>query len=101
MTLKLGESYPRAARWKTGILVVSDLFTRRVEAFPITEATSGRTLHPLLSVGFFSAVVTLDVYLQTINASSQDTEVAVFDGLGYLTLDNVCMPFWVNLTENY
>lgn len=44
LALDLMGPYPRTARGKTGILVVTDLFTRWVEAFPIPEATSGRIL---------------------------------------------------------
>ena len=45
--------YPRTSRGKTGIFVVTDLFTRWVEAFAIPEATSGRLLG-LLKAEVFS-----------------------------------------------
>lgn len=45
--------YPRTSRGKTNILVVTDLFTRWVEAFAIPEATSSRILH-LLRTEVFS-----------------------------------------------
>lgn len=41
VALDLIGPYPRTTRGKTGILVVTDLFTRWVEAFAIPEATSG------------------------------------------------------------
>lgn len=53
LALDLMGPYPRTARGKTGILVVTDLFTRWVEAFPIPEATSGRILN-LLRTEVFS-----------------------------------------------
>lgn len=47
VALDLMGPYPRTSRGKTGILVVTDLFTRWVEAFAIPEATSSCTLHTL------------------------------------------------------
>ncbi|XP_054280442.1 uncharacterized protein LOC128998359 [Macrosteles quadrilineatus] len=47
VALDLMGPYPRTSRGKTGILVVTDLFTRWVEAFAIPEATSGRILQLL------------------------------------------------------
>lgn len=53
VALDLIGPYPKTARGKTGILVVTDLFTRWVEAFAIPEATSGRILQ-LLKTEVFS-----------------------------------------------
>lgn len=53
VALNLIGPYPRTTRGKTGILVVTDLFTRWVEAFANPEATSGQILQ-LLKTEVFS-----------------------------------------------
>lgn len=44
VALDLMGPYPRTAKGKTGLLVVTDIFTRWVEAFSIPEATTGRII---------------------------------------------------------
>ena len=44
ITIDLMGLYPRTAQGKTGILVITDLFSQWIEAFLIPEVSSGQIL---------------------------------------------------------
>ena len=61
---------PRTSRGKTGILVITDLFSRWVEAFPIPEVTTERVMTILRSCGYLQCLLT-DSGCQSISHQRQ------------------------------